>query len=78
MPPVIQSENSALFKASLNAAADFAEFILYPGVVTLNGSRMEYGLRIMNSGEEEYNRTIVYDFKTGDLSDYIDVVENGY
>ena len=80
LPVFIDSEDPILHEASLLAAHDFEEFILWPGVVRLNGSKMEYAVRIVNSenDEEVYNQNIVYDFETGDLSDYIELIESGY
>ncbi|MBR3620078.1 MAG: hypothetical protein IKN56_01110 [Clostridia bacterium] len=76
----IDDENILLFEASMLVAADFESFILRPGAIRLNGSKMEYVVSVVNSVEnkEVYNQHIAYDFETGDLSDYIELYESGY
>ena len=71
--PAITYNNSPLFKASLNAAGCFAHAILHPETVGLSNGRMVDHFLV-----NDQFKTVIYDFESGDLKDYIELVEIGF
>lgn len=73
IPAVTESEFSDEFEASARAAAELAQAIIHPEVFAFEDSKMIY--EFMVDGDF---KPVVYDFETGDLSDYIELVKMHY
>ncbi len=73
IPAVTQSEDSVVFEASLRAAADLAGAYLHPEIYKFEENKIIYSY--MLDGEF---KDVVYDFETGDLGDYIELIESGF
>ena len=73
---VERSEDSKIFEACTYAAGLLAFSILHPEDEEV---RIE-GTKILDSGFTVggKTRTVTYDFETGDLGDYIELIEMGY
>ena len=71
MPAPKTGKNSILFDASMHAANDLAMAILYRDSYTIDDYRIHFNLL----DDDEDHVRVFYDFKTGDLADYIEVVE---
>lgn len=74
IPAVTISDNSLKYEASLHVAGVFAEAILHPEVVVIDGYKL-ISDGFLVKGEF---KTAIYDFKTGDMKDYIELVKIGY
>ena len=73
IPAVTESEFSEEFEASTHVAAELAQAIINPEVYVFNGSKMIFEY-IVN---DEF-KPVTFDFETGDLSDYIELVKMHY
>ena len=74
IPAFIESRYSLKFKASLHAASILAGAVLHPETMTVDGYKL-----IKNDfyiGNEF--KSAVYDFETGDLKDYTELVKSGF
>ena len=74
IPVVMDSENTLLFEASLHSAGILASAILHPEVVSIDGYKLIDDGFLING---EF-KAVAYDFKKGDLKDYIELVKIGY
>jgi len=73
IPAVTKSECSDEFEASIHIAFDLVHSITCPEVHTFEDSKMTYEYRI-NDGF----KPVIYDFETGDMSAYVELVEMHY
>ncbi len=75
IPAVIEGKRSVEFKASTCLAGCFAQSILHPEMVVFDGYvYQDNGFYI---GDGEF-KTLKYNFKSGDLKDFIEMVRIGY
>lgn len=72
IPAVTESDDSLLFEASLCAAGNLAWAILHPGANRLKDSKMISEIMLDGKVQE-----VVYDFETGNMKDYVRLVEEG-
>lgn len=73
VPAVTEGENSVLFDASTHAAGMFSYAILHPEAVNMENGKMIDELRV----DGEF-KPVEYDFESGDLKDYIELVKIGF
>lgn len=73
IPAATKSECSDEFEASTHIAFNLAHSITCPEVYTFEDSKMIYEYRINNGF-----KPVIYDFETGDMSAYVELVEMHY
>ena len=74
IPAVTDTDDTLLFEASTRAARGLANAILHPETITIDN----YKLIDDNYVIDNKFRAFTYDFKSGDLKDYMELVELEY
>ena len=77
IPVVTDNENSVLFEASLHAAGDLADAILYADNYVFEDNKMICNYEKKYADSEGVN-SVTYDFESGDLNEYISLVKIHY
>lgn len=76
IPAVTESDDSPVFEASIHAAGNLVWAILHPGAIPgdirLKDSKMIREIMLDDEVQE-----VVYDFETGNMKDYVRLVEEG-